>query len=80
MVGHKTSNQTNKKLESVVWFTWSGNPLYKGAVIEDRRFGQIFDVDEIESTPLVSKEQLLARLVQLEPVDLRVVTYLKKKF
>ena len=60
--------------------TRARNPLDEGAVVEDRRFGQRLDVDEVESTPFVAEEQLLRRLVQLQPVDLRVMAHLKNVF
>ena len=60
--------------------TRSGNPLDERAVVQDRRLGQRLDVDEVQATPFVAEEQLLGRLVQLEPVDLRVVAHLVNIF
>ncbi len=64
-------------LMKVIIFTRSRHPLNEGAVVEDGGLGQVLDVDEIESTSFVSKQQLLPRLVQLQPINLRVMTDLK---
>ena len=53
--------------------------LHKGAVVEDGRLVHGLHIDEVEPAPLVAEEQFPSRLVQLEPVDLRVVGNLHGK-